>query len=488
MLKLEDVFKISGIPEHTFVYPSEFNALKVALRSPGRGVVIEGPSGIGKSTAVHRALRELGLDDVVATLSARTPADVEYVEALPATRDFGTVIIDDFHRLSRDLRAAIADLLKRLADEEDETRKLVVVGINQAGQALVQSAPDLANRIDRIRFEVEPDGKVDDLIQLGEKSLNITFSARKEIVTAAHGSFYLTQMLCHRLCIEGDVLEAQRDHTQVTSSYAAVRRKVMERQDDRFGPAVRRFARGTKFRPGGRAPYLHILRWLSEADTWSVSLLDEMAKHRNERASVGQVVQKGYLEKLVAEEEIRQILHYDPDTNVISIEDPHLIFYLRNLDWPTFVRQCGFTRFDFEEEYDVALSFAGEDRALASAMRDELEDAGCTVFYDEAEQSRMLAADLEDFLGPIYTSHARFVVAVLGSKYGVKRWTQFEASQFRERIKRGEVIPIWSADVPASAFDPARSVGYLSYDPAKDPKTEARRMATIIVEKVTGAG
>ena len=33
------------------------------------------------------------------------------------------------------------------------------------------------------------------------------------------------------------------------------------------------FARGSKIRREGRAPYLHILRWLSEAEEWSLAHL-----------------------------------------------------------------------------------------------------------------------------------------------------------------------------------------------------------------------
>ena len=60
--RIEDVFKVTGVPTYTFVRPSEYNHLQVALRTPGRGVVVEGPSGIGKSTAVAKALEDIGLD------------------------------------------------------------------------------------------------------------------------------------------------------------------------------------------------------------------------------------------------------------------------------------------------------------------------------------------------------------------------------------------------------------------------------------------
>src|ERR1035437_8253552 len=102
--RLEEVFKTSGIPTYTFVKPLEYSSLLVALRTPGRGVVIEGPSGIGKITSVTRALAELNLADAVTTLSARRRDDFDLIRELPVMKSFGTVLIDDFHRLPEALR------------------------------------------------------------------------------------------------------------------------------------------------------------------------------------------------------------------------------------------------------------------------------------------------------------------------------------------------------------------------------------------------
>ena len=87
LIPVEEVFKISGVPTYTYVTPSNDTKLKVALRTPGRGVVVEGPSGIGKSTAVNRALQELGITDNVTPLSARRPSDLELIRALPEMGD-----------------------------------------------------------------------------------------------------------------------------------------------------------------------------------------------------------------------------------------------------------------------------------------------------------------------------------------------------------------------------------------------------------------
>ena len=61
ILRLEEVFVVSGTPEYTFVEPVEYTGLLVALRTAGRSIVIEGPSGIGKTTSVNKAIAEASL-------------------------------------------------------------------------------------------------------------------------------------------------------------------------------------------------------------------------------------------------------------------------------------------------------------------------------------------------------------------------------------------------------------------------------------------
>lgn len=483
-LRVEEVFKTSGIPTHTFVRPAAFSRLKVALRSPGRGVVVEGPSGIGKSTAIDRALNDLGLDSDVIRLTAREPMDVEFIETLSDLGDFGTVVIDDFHRLEEAVKSRIADLLKVTADTEDVKRKLVIIGINDAGRSLIDASPDLTNRLEVIRLEVESPQKIMELVESGERALNINIAAKALIVERARGSFYIAQLLCMNACVLADVLESATDVEEVSTPYATIQRQVVDRQRDRFGDAVRSFARGTKFRPSGRAPYLHILRWLAEAESWSISLEDEMRRHPAEKASVFVVLDRGYLSRLVNSPEISRLMHFNEHGSILSVEDPMLTFYLRSISWPEFVREVGFAKVDYEETYDIALSFAGEDRAYADMLRDALEDLGHTVFYDMAEQHRFLGENVEEFLGPIYRSESRFVVAILGEMYGRKRWTLFESSQYRNRIDQGLVIPIWSTKVPPTPFDSARALGGLDFDPDEPALEQALNHAEVISRKL----
>jgi hypothetical protein len=486
-LLLEEVFKSGGVPTHTFVEPSEYARLQVALRTAGRGLIVEGPSGIGKSTAVTRALEELGTTGGVQSLSARDPIEVGYIELLPEMADFGVVVIDDFHVLEEPTRKDIADLLKRLADTEATRSKLIIIGINRAGDSLIEYAPDLANRVETIRFEVEPAEKVAELITLGEEALNVTIEAKDKIVDGAQGSFYLAQLLCHDLCTEGGITEAPEDRVTLPIPYSTVRRRVMERQERRFGKPVMEFVRGPRFRSAGRANYLHILSWLKDAESWAISLPEEMARHPSEKASVSQVVEKGYLQNATSSEAVAKLIHFDDTTKVLSVEDPQLVFYLRNLDWADFVRRTGFTRVDVEQAYDFALSFAGEDRAFAEKLYDHLSDLEQSVFYDHAEQHRILAEDIEDFLGPIYKSGAVYIIAVLGREYGKRRWTIFESEQFEELFGENRVIPVWSKEAMPTAFDTTGAIGGTSFDPTGDLDRQASEIAELCARKLEEA-
>ncbi len=468
--ELQDVFKLSGVPQATFVRPVEFDAVEVNLRTPGRPLVIEGPSGIGKTTAVNQGLAAVGMEEDVLRLTARDPADVEMVAALPDLGELGVVVVDDFHRLPDEVRSALADFLKTLADNEVEHTKVVVVGINRAGEALISFARDLVNRVDILRFEANPDEKIREVAALGERALKVMIGTTDEIVSAASGSFYLAQMLCHETCREAGILRTvDDDPVLVEVSFETVRQKVMKRLEAAFLPVATSFAHGTKLRREGRAPYLNILRWLADASEWSIALDREMARHPELKASVGQVVEKGFLESLIeSDPAIGDLIHFEPATNVLSAEDPQFVFFLRNIGWNEFARHVGYIGITFATKYDFALSFAGSDRQHAERLFELLSDREIAVFYDKYEQHRILAEDVEDYLGPIYRSEASYVVVLLGPEYPERVWTKFESDQFRDRFQSGEVIPMWFTNAPPGMFDESSDVGGITFDPDGD--------------------
>lgn len=487
--KLEEVFKLSGVPTYTFVKPMEYRKLLVAMRTPGRGLIIEGPSGIGKTSAVSSALDELGIEQKALTLSARKKDDRDLIAELPTMRDTGTVIIDDFHRLNEPVQRSIADFLKTLADEERADTKMVLVGINRAGDTLVTLAPDLNNRVDTIRFEANPDERVEELIGKGEAALRVSLKIRPEIVKAANGSFYIAQMLCHETCLFAGITEAQESEHTVECSFEVVRSRVMDTLARTFMPKAVKFAAGTKLRREGRAPYLHILKWIADANEWSIQLDRAIANHPEQRGSVGQVVEKGYLDTLLSSDpDFAKLLHYEHSTRILTVEDPQFVFFLRNLLWNKFAERVGYLHVRFESRYDFALSFAGPDRTYAGRLFELLAEREFEVFYDENEQHRILAENVEDYLGPIYASEAAFVVCFLGREYPKRIWTKFESQQFKERFGEGSVVPVWFKTVPAGAFDRSADVGGFMFDPDGDTEQQLLELAELLTKKIAEAG
>ena len=384
---LEEVFKTNGVPTHTFVEPVEYRDLLLNLRTPGRGMVIEGPSGIGKTTAVETALKELGISTSVTKLSARNQDHVEYIELLPTIRDAGIVIVDDFHKLSSTTCSLLADYMKTLADAESKTTKVIIVGINKAGDSLITFAHDLLNRIDILRFESNPDSKVQQVIEKGELSLHVSINVKDEIVAAAQGSFYIAQMLAREVCKRASILERCIDVCATTESFEAVRADVWERLSLLFRKRCIFFCRGNKMKKEGRAPYLHILRWLAEGSEWTLSLRDAIRTHPSLRGSVGQVVDKDYLRDLIGSNgDLSAVMHFDSTAEQLTVEDPQFIFYIRNIAWKSFASEVGFISLDFTSKYDFALSFAGENRNLAETIFSVLQEAEVEVFYDRNEQ------------------------------------------------------------------------------------------------------
>jgi hypothetical protein len=485
MPQLEEVFKISGIPTHTFVRPLEYGELTVALRTHGRGVVIEGPSGIGKTTAVTRALEDLGLADKVARLSARRAGDLELIRALSGINEFGTVLIDDFHRLPREIKAEIADLAKILADEERQHAKLILIGINKAGESLIRFAHDLNNRLDILSFETNPDDKVTELVTLGERALNIELNVKADVVRASHGSFYIAQMLSHQACLDASILAAQPQRVTTSVSFEAARGKVFERLSRTYLDRTMRFARGPRFRREGRAPYLHLLHLLAQSEEWSLSIDQAIASNPGLAGSMTQITEKGYLEQFIEQnDEFTAVMHYDSSSRVLSVEDPQFIYFLRNISWSRFPKDVGFLKVGIRSKYDVALSFAGADRAIAAALNEELQNLEFEVFYDQNEQHRIMAENIEDYLRPVYQSDAQFVVVLLGPDYPKKIWTKFESEQFKERFKDGAVIPVWFTTAPPGLFDETARLGGYRFDPVGDIAVQVTELCDLLRRKI----
>jgi hypothetical protein len=92
--------------------------------------------------------------------------------------------------------------------------------------------------------------------------------------------------------------------------------------------------------------------------------------------------------------------------------------------------------------YDVALSFAGEDRGYVDEVAKSLAAKGIRVFYDQFEQVELWGKDLVAHLLDIYQNRARFCVIFVSQQYVEKPWPNHErrGAQARALYSQGEYL------------------------------------------------
>lgn len=84
-------------------------------------------------------------------------------------------------------------------------------------------------------------------------------------------------------------------------------------------------------------------------------------------------------------------------------------------------------------EYDVALSFAGEDREYVEAVASELKKQGVRVFYDNFETVNLWGKDLYTHLQDVYQNQAKYTVIFISEHYAKKLWTNHERKMAQAR-------------------------------------------------------
>jgi hypothetical protein len=118
-----------------------------------------------------------------------------------------------------------------------------------------------------------------------------------------------------------------------------------------------------------------------------------------------------------------------------------------------------------KKKYEVALSFAGEDRELAEALASKLVmDRGIAVFYDKYEKASLWGKDLYTYLADLYQNQAEYCVMLLSKHYAEKLWTNHErkAAQTRAFQENKEyILPIRLDDTEIPGI--LSTIGYLNW-------------------------
>jgi acyl carrier protein len=86
-------------------------------------------------------------------------------------------------------------------------------------------------------------------------------------------------------------------------------------------------------------------------------------------------------------------------------------------------------------DYDIAISYAGEDRSVAEEISSQLSKNNVRVFYDRNDdiQASLWGKDLYSYFAELYSKRARYCLIVISSNYAKKVWTKHELRAAQER-------------------------------------------------------
>ena len=134
-------------------------------------------------------------------------------------------------------------------------------------------------------------------------------------------------------------------------------------------------------------------------------------------------------------------------------------------------------------EFDVALSFAGEDRAFAEEIAEALRSAGVQVFYDDFYTAELWGEDLGVRLRDIYKAGSRHCIMILSPAYVEKMWTSWERQQAIDRLieDRGKayILPVRLDGFSGAVPGLPGTIAHLSVR-----RHEARRVADAYLAKI----
>ena len=151
-------------------------------------------------------------------------------------------------------------------------------------------------------------------------------------------------------------------------------------------------------------------------------------------------------------------------------------------------------------KYDIAISFAEEDRNIAVALECAFELKGIKSFYYPECSSETTGHDLRMKLPQLYKEEARYAVVILSERYMRKPFCKLELQAIQDRIN-GQNSPylvlIKSDDKVAKDVDLPEHFAHIKWDynpkeisstvwkmlnkQVKDPVTERRTRAAKVI-------
>lgn len=499
--QLSDVFNEAKVPVLTFVPPKDFNDLVGSLKTPGKHVTLSGPSGGGKTTLAEKALEKAGIGTggyywisgrdyaqkqlLIDTLSSAFSCDCTEAETLGYLKAAGILVIDDFHHLQKSVRDEIGLKLKRWGELGI---RVFVVGIAGLNKALLDLDSELAIRNDSYEMGTQNNEFIESVIKLGEDALHFNFTpeCKRRFISASLGVPSAIQLICRVACTRSDLFETCRASRVIDVSMEEIKDAVLRNYKTKFQNRLIGLAKGKQQARSVHNTYFEIVKQICTLEVSEIPISELYSRivkpvadpiERNKKSTSFYNCLNN-LSEVLTQRGLDDAIYYNQQASLISIEDPSFRLYLTLADLGEIERSVRVRRTRFP--WDVAISFAGEDRVIVEQFRELMNAAGYTTFYDFDEQHKLWGENLRRKLGDVYAHDAQFMVVFLSSSYPDKDWTRFELEIGREaKTKRTDtyLLPVIVDHVHVVGI--ASDVGHVDLR-----RSSIRDVAELLIKKI----
>jgi hypothetical protein len=142
-----------------------------------------------------------------------------------------------------------------------------------------------------------------------------------------------------------------------------------------------------------------------------------------------------------------------------------------------------------DNEYDLAISFAGEDRHIVQSYAEAIKSHGLNIFFADFEAVDLWGTNLYDTFDAIYRLKAHYCVIFLSKHYAAKVWTNHERRSAQARAlteNREYILPVRLDDTEIPGISP--TIGYLDFERVGQEELVRATLEKLARYKTTKAG
>lgn len=138
-----------------------------------------------------------------------------------------------------------------------------------------------------------------------------------------------------------------------------------------------------------------------------------------------------------------------------------------------------------EYKYDVALSFASEQREYVEQVANQLNSLGIKCFYDNNYTTKLWGENLLKYLEDVYCRKSQYCIIFISEAYCKKKWTKYEYGVIMERFYFDDPIEDPSQYLLPVRFDDTELSGLRnSLGTISAQETTPEELAQMIYDKI----